>query len=570
MIPRTRLLCRSIAYSLLAALLLIVVNSAVSWPRADAHDPPQAHAAPQTIERSSARADLPFQLFLPLVQSPFRQFLPVISRAAYDWLQFNGDPQHSGNNTREEQISRGNVAALQLLYKVSLPGVVDGVPVFLAGVNTPAGAKDMLYVTTRGGELVALDARTGARIWTAQHPSRSPCYVNNVPANGGCFTTASPAVDPNRQYVYSYGLDGYAHKHRVADGDEVIGGGWPQLTTLKGFDEKVSSNLSIATDRGGVSYLYVTHAGYPGDPGDAGDYQGHITSINLNDGTQIVFNAECSDQAVHFAWQQPPDCPEVQAGIWSRSAVVYDAELDRIFATSSNGTFDPSAYKWGDTVVSLPPSGVTINGTPLDSYTPVNYKELQDGDLDLGSTTIAILPAPPNSNVRHLGLQGGKDRKLRLLNLDNMNRQGGTGNVGGELALLTLPFDMGGEMHTAPAVWTNPSDGSTWAIISTFFGIGAYQVTVDGSGTPGLTLRWTASPGGTSPLIANGVLYDVTSNLLMARDPSNGNLLWQTTQVGSIHWQSPIVANGVLYLTDNSGALIAFALPSNRSAPKSR
>jgi hypothetical protein len=33
------------------------------------------------------------------------------------------------------------------------------------------------------------------------------------------------------------------------------------------------------------------------------------------------------------------------------------------------------------------------------------------------------------------------------------------------------------------------------------------------------------------------------------------------SQVGGIHWQSPIVANGMLYLEDQGGNLTAFSLP---------
>src|SRR5207247_1137489 len=131
-----------------------------------------------------------------------------------------------------------------------------------------------------------------------------------------CYTTSSPAVDPNRQYVYSYGLDGYVHRCQVADGTEVTSGGWPELASLKPFNEKGSSALSIATAKNGTSYLYVTNGGYFGDQGD---YQGHVTAINLADGSQQVFNANCSNQPVHFA-QQPgtPDCPGVRSGIWAR------------------------------------------------------------------------------------------------------------------------------------------------------------------------------------------------------------------------------------------------------------
>ena len=98
------------------------------------------------------------------------------------------------------------------------------------------------------------------------------------------------------------------------------GSGWPQPTTLKGFDEKGSSALAIATSNG-TTYLYVVHGGYPGDNGD---YQGHVTAINLGTGAQKVFNAACSDQAVHFkhlADMVPPTCstpPAICGARWRR------------------------------------------------------------------------------------------------------------------------------------------------------------------------------------------------------------------------------------------------------------
>ena len=212
---------------------------------------------------------------------------------AYDWLQFGGNQQHSGNNTAETGLNPGNVSSLMQRYQVTLPAVVDGAPVFLENVTTSGGFKNLLFVTTRDGRIIAIDAQNGATVWSHQY-GPGPCRINNI--GGACFTTSSPAIDPNRLYVYSYGLDGYVHKYQVGDGTEIITGGWPQITTLKGFDEKGSSALSTATSAG-TTYLYVTHGGYPGD---SGDYQGHLTAINLATGAQEVFNAACSDQAAHL------------------------------------------------------------------------------------------------------------------------------------------------------------------------------------------------------------------------------------------------------------------------------
>src|SRR5204863_1092168 len=133
------------------------------------------------------------------------------------------------------------------------------------------------------------DAHTEAIVWTKSNPAGT-CKINN--GTNTCYTTSSPAVDPSRLWVYSYGLDGRVHRYRVGDGAEITGAGWPELATTKPFDEKGSSDLSTAVGPGGTPFLYVCNGGYPGDQGD---YQGHITAIDLSTGAQNVFNAACSD-----------------------------------------------------------------------------------------------------------------------------------------------------------------------------------------------------------------------------------------------------------------------------------
>jgi PQQ-like domain len=494
---------------------------------------------------------------------PLWNFIPVFALGLailvteaflYDWPQFNGDPQHSGNNTQETTISRANVAQLQMLYQVTLPGVVDGAPAYLNSVTTPQGVKNLIYVTTKDGTLAAIDTLTGGVAWSRQNPAGS-CHINN----GGsiCYTTSSPAIDPNRQFVYSYGLDGYVHKYQVGDGTEIKTGGWPELATKKPFDEKGSSALSIATAKNGISYLYVANGGYPGD---RGDYQGHITAIDLSSGSQKVFNAACSDQAVHFV-EQPgtPDCPSVQTAIWARGAVVYQPTLDKIFMATGNGDFDPASHDWGDSVFALNPDGTGANGDPLDSYTPANFPHLQDADLDLGSTAPALLPVPNTSNVQQLGVQSGKDGILRLLNLANLSGQTGTGHTGGEVgAVINVP--QGGEVLTAPAVWVNPADNHTWVFVANSQGISGLELTIAGDGTPGLDSQWQLGTGGTSPIVANGLLFYATPGRIRALDPLNGHELWSDTAIGGIHWESPIVDNGALYITDESGQLTVYAV----------
>jgi len=481
--------------------------------------------------------------------------LVAVPASASDWPQFNLNPQHSGASTQEHAINPANVVTLHLAYPpVVLPAVADGAPAFLERVTTAGGVKDLLFLTTKSGILLAIDAATGATVWSKQ------------PATGPNYTTSSPAIDPGRQYVYSYGLEGRVHKYQVGDGTEVTTGGWPELVTRKPTVEKGSSALAIATV-GGTSYLYVANGGYPGD---AGDYQGHVTVINLSTGAQNVFNANCSDQACHFfengsggCGSPQPDCPQVQTAIWARAGAVYDPAVNRVFMATGNGTFDANTggNDWGDSVFALHPDG-TGNGSgwPVDSYTPTEYQALQNADADLGSTAPAILPVPAGSTVAHVALQSGKDAKLRLLNLDDLSGQGGPGHVGGELQKIGVP--QGGVVLTAPAVWVNPADGATWVFVANPSGISGLKLGLDAGNKPQLLTTspnaWTTAPGGTSPIVANGILFIASSGAIRALDPTTGALLWLDTTLGPIHWESPIVVNGRLYVTDENAHLLAY------------
>jgi hypothetical protein len=491
----------------------------------------------------------------------------VCSQAhAYDWLQFGGDEAHGGANTLEHALGAGNVGTLARKYSATLPGTVDGAPVGLRGVMLPAGPADLLFVTTTAGAIVAIDAATGSQVWSMPH-GPGACKINNV--GGPCYTTSSPALDPDRQFVYSYGLDGYVHKHSVVDGTEVTTGGWPQLSTLKPYDEKGSSALSFATT-GTTTYLYSVHGGYPGD---RGDYQGHLTAINLATGAQQVFNAMCSDVRAHFgpipANPSPPPpnpyCSSPRSAMWSRPGVIHDAATGRLFVTTGNGTYtgNTDGLNWSESILALNVDGTSMPVRPLDAYTPVNFASLDSGDADLGSTSLAIIPMPPGSRFTHLAVQGGKDSQLRLVNLDNLSNgplPAASGRLGGEVgSIINVP--QGSQVFAQPAVWINPVDDTRWVFVATAGGLSGLQLHLDGAGNPSLVSKWTVPQGGASPIVANNVLYYAGGSTLRALDPVSGSPLWASNggELGSIHWQSPVVFNGALFVTDQSAHLVAYA-----------
>ena len=335
---------------------------------------------------------------------------------------------------------------------------------------------------------------------------------------------------------------------------------WPVVATLKNFDEKGSSSLALAT-AAGHTYLYAANAGYPGDNGD---YQGHVTTIDLATGASNVFNTLCSDQAVHFV-EQPatPDCAQVQSGVWARPGVTYSATTGLIYFATGNATYNPTTHDWGDTVLAIHPDGTGVNGGPVDSFTPADYQSLNTSDRDLGSTLPALVPVPAGARsptgaaLTQVGVQGGKDGLLRLLDPANLSGQGGPGHTGGEWDAITGP---GGQILTAPAVWTDSSK-TTWVEVATGSHLAGYTVSLNTSNhVPQLDARWNIATGATSPVVADGVLFAAGGSSLRAYNPTSGALLW-TGATGSIHWQSPVVDGGTVLVEDGSGHLTAWRVP---------
>ena len=90
-------------------------------------------------------------------------------------------------------------------------------------------------------------------------------------------------------------------------------------------------------------------------------------------------------------------------------------------------------------------------------------------------------------------------------------------------------------------------------------GIVGYQLTST-AGVPHLTERWKSTNSGTSPVVANDVLYYTSTSHVRALDPRTGDGIWDDGSIGSLHWQSPIVVNGHLYVVDNTSKLWVYQL----------
>jgi hypothetical protein len=453
--------------------------------------------------------------------------LAAATPTAHDWTRFGYDAARSSSSPFATGITAANASRLQRT-RVEVDGTVDSSPIFLHGVTVGGATHDVLLVTTTYGKTLAIDAANGRVLWRYTPPGYSSW--------SGTYriTNATPVADPSRAAIYTASPDGRIHKLSVADGTAL----WSTAITRLSTREKIAAALNYS--RG---LVIATTGGYVGD---APPYQGHVVTLNPSNGAIVhVWNSLCSNR---HALIEPSSCTASDSAIWARAGAVVDPSTGRLLVATGNGPWN-GRTNWGDSVLELSPnaSGLLLN------YTPRNQAQLNSGDVDLGSTAPALLGGS-------LALQGGKDGVLRLLNIRRLNGTTRAGTrQGGELQTVAAPGST--DVFTAPAVWRTPR--GTWTFVATNSGTAAFRL-VRGR----LRRAWQTGAGGTSPVVAGGLLYvyDPNGALRIYRPTSPRPIA--TLPAGSGHWNSPIVVAGLVALPEGdannhrtSGVLNIYRLP---------
>ena len=424
---------------------------------------------------------------------------PPVAANGHDWIRFNVDEGRSGVFTSPTGITADSIASMKR-QQVALDGTVDAAPIYLHDVTVGGAQHDVFFVTTTYGKTIAIDANNGSILWEYTPPNYSQW------SGSYRVTTATPVADPDRSAIYAASPDGRIQKLAVADGHAL----WSTAITLLPTREKIASALNFS--RGHV--IAVT-GGYIGD---APPYQGHVVLLDATSGSlSRVWNSLCSDRSTLI---DPSSCTSSGSAIWGRAGAVVDSATGNILVATGNARWDGQT-NWGDAVLALDAGASRL----VANYTPANTETLNATDADVGSTSPVMLDAS------HL-LQGGKDGRLRILDLQSL--AGGTSHRGGEIQSVSTPS--GSALFTAPAVWRKGD--SVWVFAADHGGTAAWTYR---NGT--LTNAWTASTGGTSPVVAGGLLfvYDAGGPLRVF-DPTTGKAVGQLS-AGSGHWNSPIVVD---------------------------
>jgi len=424
-----------------------------------------------------------------------------------DWPRFNWNAQRSGAPTFATGVTAANVGKLQR-QQIQLGGTADSSPIYLHGVTVHGAAHDVFFVTTTYGKTVAVDAANGSILWTFIPPRYASW------AGSAQITTATPVADPSRQYVYAASPGGQVHKLAVADGHSL----WAVTITKLASREKIAASLNYFNGK-----IIATTGGYIGD---APPYQGHVALISPAGRLLHVWNSLCSNRRGLLV---PATCGASDSAMFGRSGAVVDPTNGQLLVATGNAPWNGTT-NWGDAVIRLDPNATRI----LGNWTPVNTDQLNATDTDIGSTSPVYLGGG-------LIAQGGKDGIIRLLSQKRM--AGARGHKGGELNTVSTPS--GTDLFTAPAVVR--TKGGLWLFAADNGGTAAYRVR-----NSKLVFAWRNSTGGTSPIVAGGLLYVYDPNGgLNVYTPFGGKLVARLT-AGNGHWNSPIVVDGRIALPEGN------------------
>ncbi len=441
---------------------------------------------------------------------PRQEAATTYPRAAstHDWPMFGWDVARTSAPPVAMGITAAN-ADSHVRQQITIDGTVDASAIYFHGVAIGGASHDAFFVTTTYGKTLALDAGSGAVLWEYT-PSGYAGWSGSYR-----ITNATPVADPDRAHIYAAAPDGAIRRLAVADGSAD----WTTAITKLPAREKIASPLGFYHGR----VIAVTD----GYIGDQPPYQGHVAILDAATGQLLhVWNSLCSDTA---ALLDPASCAQTMSGIWGRAGAVIDTTTGDLYVATGNGLWDGKT-NWGDAAISLDSLAARITG----NYTPTNTAQLDAQDADIGSTSPVLLGGG-------LVAQGGKDGQIRLLDWSAM--QGSSPHQGGEAQTVSTPS--GTDLFTAPAVWRTAS--ATWLFAADNGGTAAWTL----SGGK-LVQAWKNSNGGTSPVVADGLLF--------VYDPGGGLRIYDAamgTQVANLpsgagHWNSPTVVDGMILLPEGN------------------
>jgi len=239
-------------------------------------------------------------------------------------------------------------------------------------VSSGPAATPALIVATDHNQIMALDAATGASLWTTNLGTPVPLdslLCGNIDPVG---VTGTPTIDITSRTVYVDAMvtpdAGETQQHLIYalsldDGSTVPG--WPVDVGASVHYGGFSFEASLQNQRGALmlsgGILYVPYGGHAGD---CGGYRGWVVGVPVNDPTLPV------------GWATDA----LGGGAWAVSGLCHDGTF--AYAATGN-TFGANSWMGGEAIIRFM-AGPVFSGDRADFFTPSNWLDLDNGDLDGG------------------------------------------------------------------------------------------------------------------------------------------------------------------------------------------
>ena len=501
------------------------------------------------------------------------------------------------------------------IFSRSVDDQIYAQPLVVSNLTISGKQRNVVFVATVNNSLYAFDAddpTATSPLWvvnltkTGYRPPRntdittSPCGTGYLDFSGNMGIVGTPVINikNNTLYVVSRGIsnDGsknyvqYLHAIDIRTGAQKPNSPVFITATVNGSGDgsvngKITFNQQTQNQRPGLllykGVVYIAWASHcDGDP-----YHGWV----------IGYDAKTLQQ--RYVYNNTANGKE--AGIWMSGQAPAVDNNGFIYVSTGNGTVglngDPNnPVNRGESIVKL--STTSGNLQVADFFTPSNYQELEDGDVDYGSDGVVLIP---NSS---LSLSGSKAGILYLVNSNKMGHvtSDNSGAVQ-QIKVYTNGTNSGTKhIHGTPAYFSSPS-GQEYIYVWSENGLlkqipfnrstmmfdtakTILGLTILPQGMPGSMISissnqkntgtgvvWAVHPlqGNAVNAVVPGVLqaFDATN---ITRELWNSNMVPSRDSLGKLaKFVCPTIANGKVYMATFSNKLNVYGLiPTNKIVAK--
>jgi Malectin domain/Chitobiase/beta-hexosaminidase C-terminal domain/Legume lectin domain len=555
--------------------------------------PPKRQPTPTLKTRQRvAFLSLPFILFI------YSLLLPG-ALAQTSVLTQHNDISRTGANTNETILTPANVNTNSFgkLFTYVVDGYVYAQPLYMPGVTMGSGTAqagtthNVLFIATEHDSVYALDA--DANLGTNANPLWQVSLLDNahgVPSGVTATTvpdtdvstddilpeigvTGTGVIDPTTGTLYVVGKtkeNGLyfqrLHALDISTGAEKFGGPVTLAASVRGngngssggilnWDPKWENQRAALLLLNGIVYIaFASH-------GDNGPWHGWVLGYNASTLTQTG------------VWCSTPN--GTSAGIWMGGAGLAASVPDpvnhpygQLFIATGNGTFDAAppyanSMDYGDSILKLDLTNgaptMSSGGTTVgDDFTPHDQTTLNNGDEDLGSGGVLLLPNAV-AGANPILTQIGKPGRVYLLNRNSLGGYNANNTIDpGEAAYAGGVWGMLAYWNGNVYVWGTSDNLKAFSINSGTLSSAPTSISNESAG------RYSPTPSISANGNTNGIVWNLRTDnyssngreVLYAHDATNvANLLYSSESNvsrdnpgNSVKFIVPTVVNGKVYV----------------------